>query len=69
MLSKGIYMAANKSGWSILELSDRIGINPQDLEDAALGIAHLEILSELTGYTVGNMRRMGIGLDPIDGDY
>lgn len=69
MLVKGIYMAANKSGWSMLELADRLGVEPEDLEDVSLGVAQLDRLTELTGYSIGDMRRMGIGLDPIDGNY
>lgn len=69
MLIKGIYEAANRSGWSMLELADRLSIAPEDLEEVSLGVEKLELLSELTGYSVGNMRRMGLGLDPIDGNY
>lgn len=69
MLIKGIYEAANRSGWSMLELADRLNIAPEDLEEVSLGVQQLELLSELTGYSVGNMRRMGLGLDPIDGNY
>lgn len=69
MLAKGIYFAANKSGWSLLELADRLGVDPVDLEEGAIGVAHLEQITALTGYSLGNMRRIGIGLDPIEGNY
>lgn len=65
MLSKGLYDAASKSGWSILELADRAGVQPSLLEEASVGVEAWDVVSTLTGFSVGEMRRMGLGLDPI----
>jgi len=64
MLSKGLYEAASKSGWSILELSNRAGVTAKGLEDCAVGVQAWNVVTELTGYSMFDIRLMGMGKEP-----
>lgn len=64
-LAKGIYLCAGNSGWSILELAWRCSIDPELVEAAHVGMRVLEEIEKLTGYSQLNIRRIGLGLDPV----
>lgn len=64
-LAKGIYTCAGNAGWSLLELGWRLQIEPDLLENAYVGVRILDGLVDYTGYSLLNIRRIGLGLDPI----
>lgn len=66
-LAKGIYEAASDSGWSLLELANRMGVSAEALESGVIGVAGIKQLEELTGWSELNIRRVGLGLSPIKG--